>query len=563
VDHEPAVVSFDPTIRPLSCDEAEARGEIPPGMIHQATAKQDRASMPAPSSPSGNGPAAGWERPIGLGPVRDRRSFPVDALPDWAKAIVIALAEATQTPVDLPAVLVLAVLATAAGGRVRVRVRDGWEVPTNLFVTAAMEPGERKTAVFDRLAAPVMAAQEQAAAVAAADICNAEVRRSIARAKADKAQQEADADPDNKDKLTAATEARAAAEEATVPARPRYLADDTTPEALTSLLAEHRGRMAVLSDEGGELFAIMAGRYSRNGSPNLGVILKGHAGSPLLVDRKGRPHECIKSPALTLGLAVQPEVLRQLADLPGARGRGLLGRFLWSIPESMMGRRRIGCPAVPVAVAERYDTEVKALVKSLADLGDPVVVEFSAEADARLKAFEADLEPHLGDGGDLAHVRDWAAKLAGHVARIAGLLHVATHLHDGWPRPIAEATVAAAIGMANYFTGHALAVFDLIGADPTLTCARRLLRWIERHDGVSFTRREIHQAHRSLFPKAADIDPALDLLTDHGYIRKLRTKRPDSQGGRPPSPVYGIHPDVRDPVSTAHNSQNTHNPDEL
>lgn len=67
----------------------------------------------------------------------------------------------------------------------------------------------------------------------------------------------------------------------------------------------------------------------------------------LRVDRKGRPPEYIPRPALTLGLCVQPEVLRDIAALPGFRGRGLLARILYSVPADLVGRRKIGEPAYP------------------------------------------------------------------------------------------------------------------------------------------------------------------------------------------------------------------------
>ena len=114
-----------------------------------------------------------------------------------------------------------------------------------------------------------------------------------------------------------------------MPPVPRLVADDVTPEAAASLLAEQGGRLAVLSAEGG-IFATLAGRYS--GTPNLEVFLKGHAGDLLVVDRKGRDHEYVEHPALTLGLAVQPEVLTDIAAMPGFRGRGLLARILYALP---------------------------------------------------------------------------------------------------------------------------------------------------------------------------------------------------------------------------------------
>ena len=90
------------------------------------------------------------------------------------------------------------------------------------------------------------------------------------------------------------------AEAITVPTVPRILADDVTPEALASLMASQKGRLALISAEGGP-FDGMAGRYSK--LPNLDIYLKGHAGDPVRVDRQGRKPEFIERPALTIGVA--------------------------------------------------------------------------------------------------------------------------------------------------------------------------------------------------------------------------------------------------------------------
>jgi hypothetical protein len=48
---------------------------------------------------------------------------------------------------------------------------------------------------------------------------------------------------------------------------------------------------------------------------------------------------------------------------------------------------------------------------------------------------------------------------------------------------------------------------------------------------------------RSRFPKVGDLDGPLDLLEQHGYIR--RQPEPERTGpGRPPSPTYLVHPDL-------------------
>jgi replicative DNA helicase len=298
------------------------------------------------------------------------------------------------------------------------------------------------------------------------------------------------------------------------------------------------------------VFDQMAGRYNQQVGPNLGVYLKGHAGDLLKVDRRGRPPEYIQRPCLTIGLAVQPEVLQGLAGRPGFRGRGLLARFLYSLPVSLVGHRRAGAPPVPPTVNDRYALELQALAASLTTAAGPTSTEGPAvlvldpEAAELLLAFERDLEPRLAAGsGDLAQLVGWAAKLAGATCRLAALLHLAGHLRDGWANPIAADTFAGAIRLAGYLVDHARAVFDLMGTDPRLDDARWLLEWINRTNRTQFSRREAHAAApRGRFRKVTDLEPALTLLEEHGWLRRVDADPPGPNGGRPASPRFLVNP---------------------
>jgi hypothetical protein len=276
------------------------------------------------------------------------------------------------------------------------------------------------------------------------------------------------------------------------------------------------------------------------------VYLKGHAGDLLKVDRRGRPPEYVERPCLTIGLAVQPDVLRGLAGRPGFGGRGLLARFLYSLPQSLVGRREVGAPPVPQAMADRYAVELQALAASLSRTpgDDPTVLTLDPQAGDLLLRFERDLEPRLAAGsGDLAHLAGWAAKLAGATCRLAALLHLAEQLRDGWARPIGPDTFAAAVRLADYLTEHARAVFDLMGADARVEDARWLLDWISRSGRAQFTRRDAHlAAPRGRFPKATNLDPALVLLEEHGYLRRVDADPSGPKGGRPPSPRFLVNP---------------------
>lgn len=489
-------------------------------------------------------PSAGWESdPTPLTPRRLTPPFPVDALPPWVADMVIAVAEFTQTPLDLAGCLALAALSTAAGGRAEVEVRPGWREPLNLYTVVAMPPGSRKSAVFAAMTAPLLEAEAQLVEQARPRIAEAEVRHKAAHAEAERRAKQASSTRDRlarEEALASAADAAVEAEQIVVPSRPRLIADDVTTEAAASLLAEQGGRLAVLSAEGG-IFSTLAGRYS-GGVPSFEVFLKGHAGDLLRVDRKGRPAEHVAAPALTLGLALQPEVLTDIARMPGFRGRGLLARILYSVPENTVGRRRVGAAAVPAPVDRSYSSRLTRLVITLADRGEPLRLRLDEEANHRVLDLERALEPLLAPHAELAHVVDWASKLTGTTARIAGLLHLADLLATAWTQPVGIRHVDAAARVGQYFLAHALATFDRMGADPALDDARHLLDWALRTGRESFTRREAFSAlSRLRFRKVTDLDPALQTLLDHGYLR--RADSPQTRGaGRPASPRWEVHP---------------------
>src|SRR5262245_41881295 len=112
--------------------------------------------------------------------------------------------------------------------------------------------------------------------------------------------------------------------------------------------------MALLSDEGG-MFEIMSGLYS-DGRVNLDVFLQAHAGQSVRVDRGERTVH-LRRPALTFGLAVQPQVIAELSQGSKRkfRGIGALARFLYCLPRSNIGHRDVTRrEPIPAAVKANY-----------------------------------------------------------------------------------------------------------------------------------------------------------------------------------------------------------------
>ncbi|MDP9459169.1 MAG: YfjI family protein [Actinomycetota bacterium] len=479
--------------------------------------------------------------PIPLTNAPDLPPFPTDAFPGWLQEMVEGVAEFTQTDAGMAGTISLGVLAAVAGGHAEVQVRPGWREPVNVFTVVAAPPGQRKSPVFATFTAPLRDGEKELVDKSKAQISEAQVMKLVAEMAAQVAQREASTAPDNKrdEKTSNAISARDMADSIEVPVVPRLLADDVTPEALGSLLADQGGHLAVISAEGG-VFDVLAGRYSA--LPNLDIFLKGHAGDEVRVDRKGRPPEYIARPALTVCLAVQPAVLDTIGRNTTFAGRGLLARFLYSLPPSKVGHRVIGAPPVPEPVATAYADRVKTLAITMHTWTDPAVLLLDPGATEILQTAEAEIEPKLGPGGELAGIVDWASKWLGAVARIAGLLHLAEHGEAGVRRLIGQDTVHAALAIGDYFTAHALGVFELMRIDRSLDVARDLLAHVHARRIEKASVRELHVAlSRSRFPKSEDVVTALTILEDYGWAERL-TQPPTTGPGRPPSPRYRFTP---------------------
>jgi hypothetical protein len=437
------------------------------------------------------------------------------------------------------------VLAVAAAGKIEVQA-PAWTEPACLYVVVVLPPGNRKSEVFRAMTAPLRAVERTLIDAARPQIAEALIRRKLAEADADKTARNAEnaATGLDSDKKTAAlidaTQARMELDTAAVPAEPCLFADDTTIERLGSRLAEQGGRFAVLSPEG-EIFSIAAGRYS--GTPNLGILKSAHAGEPVRIDRMGRPPEHIDAATLTLGICTQPGVLNRLGDTPEFREQGLLARILYAVPESRLGYRNPAPDPMPPAARDLYNATVTALTLSLSALDEPRTLTFTPDATRAVTGLLGAVEPRFRPGADLAHMTDWGGKLTGAIVRIAGLLHLAEHARDGWDRPVALATLNAAAEIGDYYTQHAKAAYDTIGADPATASARAILQWLTTTRPAQVTTRDLMRGLRDRFPKAADLTAPLQILESRGWIRP-RPGQPPQGRGRPGSPAWDVHPAI-------------------
>lgn len=477
-----------------------------------------------------------WETPIPFAQAI-LPAFPVEALPPTVRDYVLAVAESTQTPVDMSASAALAILALCEQGKYRIRGKADWTEPLNLFVVIVAEPSERKSAVISFMTKPLNTFEaeynRQNAAELEASKMNKRILERRQRALEDKAA---------KGKVEDGELEQLARQIATYKEKTplRLYVDDVTTEKLTSVLAEGGGKAAIVSAEGG-IFDMLSGIYTKN--VNIDVMLKGHSGDSIRVDRIGRNSESIMNPALTVLLTVQPNVLSGMMQNGTFRGRGLTARFLYCMPTSIVGQRKYRTEPIPAEISVKYAKLIQNLLED-EQPGEPEKITLSPEADLLLESFSGEVESKLKT--EYADIADWAGKLVGAVLRIAGVLCRASVIRCNGllevpdPLVVDEATMRNAIAIGRYFTEHSRAAFSLLGADALVKQSQYLLDAICRKGLVEFTRRDIMRLCRS-FKTADEVQPVLNHLAEYGYIAPMDSNVP-SVKGRPAGQTYLVNP---------------------
>ena len=472
-----------------------------------------------------------WEPPTPLDNIVVVPSFPVECLPPVLGDYVTAVSESTQTPVDMAAVKGLAAMATCIQGKYKIQGKPDWLEPLNLYAVIVANPAERKSAVDQFLTQCIFDYEyyenqgrrdEINRSKAEKQVLEKEVMEligKVSKGKGDKA-----ALFEKQDELSQFQEVKPI----------RLIADDVSPEALTSLLADYDGRMSVISSEGG-IFETLAGRYS-NGGINIDTFLKAHSGDDIRVDRKGRDTEYIKFPCLTVSLSVQPQVLSSIMSNSAFYGRGLTARFLYCIPVSKVGRRRFESTPIPEDTKDRYNELCNALLNIKHNWDIPKALRLSPEAYAISAGFANALEPRLDD--DLEGFRDWAGKLHGAILRIAGILHTVGLLTTAVDYPVSGDTMQAAIQIGDYFMEHARIAYQVLGSAEN-NGAAYILKRLAQHRPEKFSKRDLQRLCRG-FKTTEDITKPLNTLIEYGYIREQQSANMDK--GRPPGSVYLVNP---------------------
>lgn len=484
-----------------------------------------------------------WPQPTPLPP------FPLHTLPEWAQAHTVAAADARQVPVDMTAMLAIGALSAAATGRATIHPNPGWAEPVNLYLVVAMRSGAGKSPAEKAMAGWIRRWERERMAAMAPAHDEATILARLAEKKYKKLSEGGLAD--GGDVLEAARLAQAAKDN--IPPLPRLIIDDTTPEAVATLLAAHGERLAILSTEADLFDSLMKGNANQRAS--MIIYLKAWSGDELRRDRKGGSETgpeatVLEHPLLSVSVTVQPAILARMLTDDEMSSRGFAARFMFSMPADLMGQRdqRRRFRSGDMGTAETYEATARDLATRWSRWARPAKLHLDPQAADLFENLLVELEPRLAVGADLEALAEWVAKLTASVARYAGLLHLAEH---GDPETeVDAATMARAIDLGHYWLAHAIGVKGE-AEEVVVRQAKAIIEWVASQGVGQVTVAAIHRGVRRpggeyQLDKVADYIPPIEILIHRGWLRweGIGDWRTNVGVPRSPSPTLHVLPAV-------------------
>lgn len=488
------------------------------------------------------------EPPDPLGGVELPQPAPIDVdttMPPVLAAQAKSIATFLQLPVEGPALMGISVLSTASLGRYVIRdSRSDWTQPPIIRTLTLLRAGERKSEAVRRMAWPIEAAERERWRAHEEAMKEAETTREKLELAVDDVRSKLKRDSSNKTLLAELDGLRVQLAELPDPSAnpPQLTISDSTPEALVQALVDNRECLGMLLAED-TLFQQIAGMYS--GTPNLGIYLSSYDEEKYIVNRVGKGVRVLWNPALTIGMLVQPHVVENAAKIPGARSSGLLGRWIFSVPKSLMGERDI------ITQAPDADTDAawgEAVARLLAMPMRPETVPvllLSGAAHQMLTDFRAWLEPTQKEiVGRYAHMTDWTGKVAGTVLRLSGLYHLASgHSVDDL---VSAECMTWAINLGRWACGQAEYVHRFWRSGDSNPGVEWILKWLRTRDTNTFTRRELTRSGcaRQEWYSPQALDDALAELHRTRWIASVADS--DTTGRQKGAAKFFVHPALRE-----------------
>ena len=475
-------------------------------------------------------------------------------LPDVFRPWLSDVAERTQCPPEYAAVGAIVALGSIVGRgcAIRPKRRDDWTVVPTLWGAVVGPPSSLKSPALAeslrpvrRLIAEAAEAHRHQIEAHAANLAEADARRSVVRERMKKAAKAGD------DMTALRAEFEAAADPET-PTERRYIVNDATVEKLGELLNQNpRGLLHYRDELSGWLASL-----DRDGHENDRAFF---LELPYTYDRVGRGTLNIKAACVSMlgGIQIGPLAQYIRAAFRGGLGDdGLMQRFqLLVFPDPPKTWRNVDRWPDGDARDRAFDVFRRLDTLTPDTLGAPVedgfpVLRFDPGAQDLFDTWRDELMKRLRTGEDHPVIESHLGKFPSLLPSLALLFHLAD-TPTLPPGPVTLAATQRAAAWCDLLEGHSRRVYHAATA-VEIAAARTVLARLKAGTLPSpFTARDLYRKQWTGVHTPADADGALDVLHEHGWVRRAEIPA-DPAGGYPRTRVvFHLHPALRIAGKTA------------
>lgn len=457
-------------------------------------------------------------------------AYPVASLGEELSAVVHAIQQRVQSPIELCAQSTLAVVAMASQAIIDVRLPHGEIRGTSLSLISIASSGERKSATDRICMRPVETRQrdlrrqflEEASApcqtvaepdepwfrevgnIVVADFANGSKRKKKPR-KAPK--------PQNL-------------------RIPTIVVANATQAGLLRTLEGGQSALGLMSDEGG-IFIGGSGMSPSNALKTATIMSKMWDGAPFDIASGNKDPVWFVGRRLTSHLMMQPEVAETWLNDRIIQGQGLFSRMLIAAPQSLAGTRLFQ----PIsndneATIARFQAKMLTLLEMPARFApgseselEPRVVSMTDEAEALWVEFYNRCELQMGPEGRLFPIAAFANKAGEHAARLAAVI---AFFANPEVCKLGKSAMARGIELVEWYIEEALRISGVASVPRNIQLAIELAHWLHNRwpalnksapHIVSLV--DIYQNGPNAIRVKGVAEPIVEVLLDHGWLKRI------------------------------------------
>ena len=520
------------------------------GVDRDAAGENDSGEKRYEAEPRSNGRDAGatsgeWGDPD-WSLLDDRRGqlpdFPLDVLSPEIRDFLERSAHGAGVMVDHVAVPLLSIASSLVGTSRRIAPSRSWSEPCAMWTAVVGYSGTGKTPGLDVAKRALSNIERERRDKIAQLRRDHETRQETAKAAQKKWKAEVQAAVDSGRPAPPMPPNAVEPGEFTAP---RLYVSDATIERLAVLLQARPSGIQLIGDELAGLF-LNFGRYS--GGQDKEFWLEAWNGKYFVVERMGRPPVVVEHLLVGVTGGFQPDKLVRSFE---GDDDGMYARFLFGWPQEPKYQ------ALSNSVAEDEPELANAFTRLIDLSGNDGVVRRIHLAHDAVEEFERFRQfLHTAKESLDGREREWWAKGATHVLRLAGTLAYLDWAWRGGPEPteVAANYVTAAVELwREYFWPHSRAALRQVGLTDRHRDARRALRWIR---GNGKTEVSVKDIRRDALGERLDAQQTLDLLNtlvSSGWLLE-NTPKSGPKGGKP-ARRWKVNPSIRCNPETAETAE--------